>query len=467
MERGYVDGDDNDNDCYDDSKYNSSRTSSSSSVPSPDRFSYNTVIAALANESFTQGAASNRRQKQQRKRKNQYQSRKDTQTKENALIDDSNQYENENKKEKSCLSAAERAEALLGRMRIRGIEPDVVGYNAVISAWSRSGEGEESARRAECVLASIEENQGNIHQHQYVRPNTVSYSSVIDAWSKSGASDGPNNAEAVLKKMESLRDKGDVDASPNIIAYNSVINAWSKSGERGAAESAESILCSLERGSNLSSLSSSENGHEMRSGSKMRKQSLHLLLPQPNYITYCSVINAWAYDRYAKDKAVRARFILDRMMEQARDGSTIDVPNHASRNRSSIERSKEMLRNAHNMVLDACARLPFNAGPSHQRNSLQILIKTYNDATIGGGLLSLSSSFKPDDVTYANAIRAFARLKKKLNEEVDIDSLIEQAYIDCQKGGLVTNLVLRTLKRDASPILCSKLLVKQTKIADS
>eukprot|EP00957_Ditylum_brightwellii_P067723 5141110-Ditylum_brightwellii.AAC.1 len=150
IERGYVDGDDNDNDCYDGSKYNNSRTSSSISVPSPDQFSYNTVIAALANESFMQEAASNWHQKQQQKHKNQYQSRKDIQTKENAITDDT----------------TERAEALLGRMRICGIEPDVV--NAVISAWSSSGEGEESACQAECILASIEENQGKIHQHQYV-----------------------------------------------------------------------------------------------------------------------------------------------------------------------------------------------------------------------------------------------------------------------------------------------------------
>eukprot|EP00957_Ditylum_brightwellii_P141798 10803897-Ditylum_brightwellii.AAC.1 len=58
MERGYVDDDNNGNDHCDCSKYNNSRTNSSSSDTSPGQFIYNTVISALANESSIEGAAS-------------------------------------------------------------------------------------------------------------------------------------------------------------------------------------------------------------------------------------------------------------------------------------------------------------------------------------------------------------------------------------------------------------------------
>ena len=76
-----------------------------------------------------------------------------------------------------------------------------------------------------------------------VKPDVVTFNSVINAWSKSGEKDAPIRAEALLQRMKDLAElTGDADVMPDVVSFNSAIDAWAKSGDTIAPHRAEQIL---------------------------------------------------------------------------------------------------------------------------------------------------------------------------------------------------------------------------------
>ena len=117
------------------------------------------------------------------------------------------------------ISPARNAEAILRRMEhvyqtgtnLRA-KPNLLAYNTVLNAWSKSGEP-GAAKQACAILETMEEKPG-------ITPDVYSFTSVIDACAKAGDA---RMAETILHKMESLYNAtGDISVKPNIRSYTSV-----------------------------------------------------------------------------------------------------------------------------------------------------------------------------------------------------------------------------------------------------
>ena len=123
--------------------------------------------------------------------------------------------------------APQFAERMLERMHQesssnRRVEPNLVTYNSVINAWSKSGLP-DAGEKAEALLQRMEE--------LGLKPNTISFNAAISAWANSNDSSAGQRAELLLQKMWELYEAGDVDVKPNTTSFNSVIAAWTKQRE--------------------------------------------------------------------------------------------------------------------------------------------------------------------------------------------------------------------------------------------
>mmetsp|Transcript_37281 Transcript_37281/g.111665 ORF Transcript_37281/g.111665 Transcript_37281/m.111665 type:complete len:934 (-) Transcript_37281:182-2983(-) len=318
---------------------------------------------------------------------------------------------------------AERAESLLRRMKATKVNPDVVSYNACITAWSRSGLGERASERAEAILREMEESsRRGSPEGGAVLPDAISYSAVIDAHARSGAPDAGQKAETVLQRMESR------SMEANIFTYNSLMNAWAKSGAPGAAKRAESILIRLE---------------QSRDG---RKGSTISRLPRPNLISYCTVLNAWAHSR-DKEKAMSSKHVLGRMMNLVERQYCAKEEKWSRQSLS--KQASEQVRDAHNMVLGACAYTPSDAPPEIRLDAFRIAEETYKDA-------HRSLLFRPNQFTYTTFLLVCHHLMGR-NESQRKEELIRQVFRDGVASECVTPVVLKQLRKAASPELFQEL----------
>ena len=91
-----------------------------------------------------------------------------------------------------------------------GIKPDVVSYNAAISACKKGGKWGKA-------LALLEEMHG-----EGIEPNVITYSAAISACEKGGQWE---KALSLLKEMRG------VGIKPNVITYNAAIQACASAGQ--------------------------------------------------------------------------------------------------------------------------------------------------------------------------------------------------------------------------------------------
>ncbi|CAM9281736.1 unnamed protein product, partial [Discosporangium mesarthrocarpum] len=95
--------------------------------------------------------------------------------------------------------------------------PDLITFNAAISAVSKSGRWKEAQK----LLKEMEESG--------IQPDVVSYTSVISARSRSRSDGGTGFAEAILSEMESR------GVLPNSITYNAALSGcWRRGDWQGA-----------------------------------------------------------------------------------------------------------------------------------------------------------------------------------------------------------------------------------------
>jgi pentatricopeptide repeat protein len=134
--------------------------------------------------------------------------------------------------------AAQFAERMLEIMQHESssnhrVEPDLVTYNSVINAWSKSGL-RDAGEKSQVLLQRMEE--------LGLKPDTISFNAAISAWANSNDSSAGQRAELLLQKMSKLGEAGHVDAKPNTTSFNSAIAAWTNSRSAFAANKAEAIL---------------------------------------------------------------------------------------------------------------------------------------------------------------------------------------------------------------------------------
>ena len=130
--------------------------------------------------------------------------------------------------------AAEKAETMLWRvfeLHDQGwpnMEPNSRIYTTAIHAWANAGNPD----RAESLLKKMCEDY-LVHGHTNVKPNLWSFNAAISAWCKSSKSQAFESAEALLRLMIDLNQKGDIESQPDAVSYNSLLHKLSQIGCNG------------------------------------------------------------------------------------------------------------------------------------------------------------------------------------------------------------------------------------------
>jgi len=115
-------------------------------------------------------------------------------------------------------------------------------YNAVMKAWSMSGEGSKAAVRAEQILIQMQDLYAAGDKN--VQPNLESFQIVIEAWTR--ASDEPNapaRAQQILEWMSNTYKSGANDlAKPETQCFIPVLKAWASSRKLEGPIMAEHLI---------------------------------------------------------------------------------------------------------------------------------------------------------------------------------------------------------------------------------
>eukprot|EP00536_Pseudo-nitzschia_multiseries_P012620 jgi/Psemu1/290404/fgenesh1_pg.492_\ len=128
--------------------------------------------------------------------------------------------------------AAQRAEDLLtimaelseaGNLSVR---PDVYSYTTVIQAWAKCG-GAAGTDKAKAILDQMVD--------RGLQPNQMTYTALMSALGRAGE---PERAESVLRKM--ARDSP--HAPPDAVAVSSIIHGWARVSSKDRPEAAERAL---------------------------------------------------------------------------------------------------------------------------------------------------------------------------------------------------------------------------------
>lgn len=115
--------------------------------------------------------------------------------------------------------SASRAQQILDRMETMpsSLRPTVHSYATVIHGWAMSKGGTQAAQRAEGILNGLLRGD-----REGATPDTVVFNAVIDAWSTSGDARSGAHALALLNKMKELRQTEAYNCAPDVVTYNTV-----------------------------------------------------------------------------------------------------------------------------------------------------------------------------------------------------------------------------------------------------
>lgn len=237
---------------------------------------------------------------------------------------------------------AERAQAILDRMKQRGMRPSVKVYTAVLLAWcKRGGKVRDAMSRAEMLLSEMESystNKDEESEDEVVRPNVITYTTYIAGLARSRERNSAARAEAVLERMERH------GVQPDYVSYTSVLNALSKSRSREEKESAASKAVAIIK--RMEELYQDEQYHA-----------------KPSLITYSTAINAIgnSLDPNAPELAENMLRHLYRLHESQQMGGT--KPTTATFNaviiamaRSRLRRGRKTAQRAEHLLVEMFRR---------------------------------------------------------------------------------------------------------------
>ena len=323
----------------------------------------------------------------------------------------------------SSLESAERAQNILERLELLQsdtLHPTVHSYSTVMNAFAKCG----AAERAHSILKKV-------LQGEAIRPDAVIFNVVIHAWATSGDPQAGTKAVELLNQMKQLALEGH-DTAPDIVTYNSVLAAWSKSGHVNAGPQAERVLRQLQHDEssvkpNVVSYNSVLHAWSkcsgMQSGAAERAQAVlgYMIASNdediaPDVYSFTSVLDAWAKSK-ENDKAVRARELLDTMLEI-----------HAG-----SPKRMELSAIPFNTLLNACA-----FSPADEREALQIAVSAFKQ---------LSQYAEPDTISYGNLLKCCANLMPHSKARTD---MAIQIFDKCCKEGLVGDLVWNEVRKAVS-----------------
>ena len=316
--------------------------------------------------------------------------------------------------------SATRAEQVLRHMQDLhksgdvNVQPDTFSFSSVLNAHANScehGAGEKAERILKLMFdISEDKNDKTIN----VKPNTVCFSTVIKAYAKSrGDPASAQKAEDVLKWMQDVYSKGDIDVQPNTISFTSVADAWAKSGDRNAVQKIYNLILWM---------------------NELHESGYRDILP--NTFTYNCLINAIARSR-DRDKPRKALAVLRDMQSKSEKGQEVTKPNLFT----------------YNAVLLACA---FASGSKRERfDSMKLAIEVFEEA------LQTSNQNGPLNVTYGSFFQALGNLNKTEIEKKRIEAIVEKTFKKCCLDGQVDNQLLRQIRLAASNSLFMRLFPEE------
>lgn len=231
--------------------------------------------------------------------------------------------------------------------------------------------------------------------NEEARPNLYSYSALVNAYAKSRDPEAAQKAEDVLFGMYEAYRKGNKDLKPNTKLVTAVIDCWQRSGRRDAGEKAEALLNWL--------LNAYAETHD--------EDFL------PNEYTFASTIAAWSKSRKL-GKALRARLVLNRMIDLHESGQLSACPN----------------THCFTAVINSCAYCENDV--IEKRNALRIAIATYKDL----GKLDYGD---PNEVTFSTLLAA---LRNLLPESKERTSAMSTVFRSAAEDGRVDDLVVRRVQ---------------------
>mmetsp|Transcript_2580 Transcript_2580/g.6188 ORF Transcript_2580/g.6188 Transcript_2580/m.6188 type:complete len:989 (+) Transcript_2580:124-3090(+) len=265
---------------------------------------------------------------------------------------------------------ARKADAMIGRMKNIGVEPDMVVYTSVLNCWAKAKSRKErqmASNRALEILRVMEESY--ITDKNYaMKPSVITYTTVIKAIGYSLDNRAPELAERVMRRMYNFTESGTLDVRPNVATYNAVITALSTSqfriGQIGAnARKAESLLVEMIRRSR-----DGENSVE------------------PTVVTWGSVLRAYSLSGLP-DSGEQAQRIVDMLETWYAEGKTLVRPNVI----------------CYTTVMSAWARgkAPARIALQKVNETLTKLEALYEE--------TLDESLRPNKITYITAMDVYCR----------------------------------------------------------
>jgi hypothetical protein len=312
-------------------------------------------------------------------------------------------------------AAAQKAQDLLETLQAKheatgdvAVQPNAITYNTVINAWAKAGANVEGALHCERLLDEM-----------YNLADVISYNAVLHAWARSGLPNAGERAELLLRRMTMVE--------PNGRTYTTVMDAWSRSYEAcpDSAQRAHALLTEMER-------LAVQNGDDRM---------------KPNYISYSTVVNAYALSKTEPLKAHKAFSILQRMLRMSKTDSNVR-PNRVT----------------YNSVLNACATsCPIAVKDYLHEHNWDQKVPTLPDMvrTIYAQLLE-TESLRPDHFTFGTVLKAVANLFWGEPDQVEFGAKVFQEA--CRRGQ-VSFGVLSQL-RQAMPAEVFRELLPQKAICD-
>ena len=329
--------------------------------------------------------------------------------------------------------AAYKALELLDRIEVQyRTKPDRISYNTTISAFANAAQTCESgismAKEADSLISRMRDRMG-------IQPDDYSFNGVLLAWSRaSGGMSSAQHCESILRSMR----------NPTNVSWSTVINAYAHAG--GALE-AEALLKEMEdcardsvRRQSSSHASNTlpivvynnviqawrrntdpdSSKYAEAILNRLESGSSNLILPKPDFISYRLVLNALEHTTES-DKAERAKSILDRFIASLPDVSVPNTINH---------KLKDKMQGAYNSVLAACAYTPSNAGDQARNNAARILVETLRDLNN-----SKHISLGPNQESFSIFIQGCTHLFQP--DSSDRALLMRSALQECCEMGLL------------------------------
>jgi len=212
--------------------------------------------------------------------------------------------------------AAQKAEAILKYMDLKGLRPNTITYNTILHAIA-VGNQVDKALKAENIVQRMK------HRHKKYgedcMPDVYTYHALIKAWSRSSLPGAPQKAESILQLMDEAASFNE-KLAPNTYCFTTVIHSWARSSEKLKARRAYHLLNVLTQ-----RYYDAKSNYKVQSTRK-NKKSVNVL--KPNVKTFTSVLNACA--RPVSELEKKDAFALAKMTMKELSIGTYGRPNFLS-----------------------------------------------------------------------------------------------------------------------------------------